>query len=79
MVTNIHPRLLIWWKDLHSSDQTLVRRYLGNLPSLLEFQPNNKIIEATTLFWDCERVVFRFGDIEMTHVLEEIGGLASLV
>lgn len=78
MATNIHPRLLSWWEDLHSSDQPLVRKYLGNLPSLLEIQPNNKIIEATTLFWDCERTVFRFGDIEMTPLLEQIGGLAGI-
>ncbi|XP_075081554.1 uncharacterized protein LOC142166366 [Nicotiana tabacum] len=78
MVTNIRPKLLSWWEDLHFSDQTLVRKYLGDLPSLLEIQPNNKIIEAATLFWDCERSVFRFGDIEMTPLLEEIGGLAGI-
>nr|XP_016469648.1 PREDICTED: uncharacterized protein LOC107791992 [Nicotiana tabacum]XP_016469649.1 PREDICTED: uncharacterized protein LOC107791992 [Nicotiana tabacum] len=79
MVTNIHSRLLSWWEDLHSSDKALVRKYLGNLPSLLEIQPNNMIIEAANLFWDCKRVVFRFGDIEMTSLLEEIGGQAGLV
>ncbi|XP_070028825.1 uncharacterized protein [Nicotiana sylvestris] len=74
----IHPKLLSWWEDLHFSDQALVRKYLGNLPSLLEIQPNNKIIEATTLFRDCERSVFFFGDIEMTPLLEEIEGLAGI-
>jgi len=29
-------------------------------------------------FWDSERSVFRFGNIEMTPLLEEIGGLAGL-
>ncbi|XP_070002182.1 uncharacterized protein [Nicotiana sylvestris] len=38
-----------------------------------------RIIEAATLFWDCERVVFRFGDTEMTRLLEGIEGLAGLV
>jgi len=72
MVTNIHPRLLSWWEDLHSSDQALVRKYLGNFPSLMEVQPNNNIIEAATMFWDCDRSVFHFGEIEMTPLLEEI-------
>ena len=78
MVTNIHPKLLNWWEDLHSSDQTLVRKYLRNLPCLLEIHPDNKIIEAATLFWDSDRSVFRFGDLEMTSLLEEIGGLAGI-
>jgi len=38
----------------------------------LEIQPDNKIVEAATLFWDSERVVFHFRDIEMTPLLEEI-------
>lgn len=79
MVTKIHLRLLSRWKDLHSSDQNLIRKYLGNFPTLLEVQPNNTIIEAATLFWDYERVVFRFRGIEMTLLLEEIGRLADLV
>ena len=74
MVTNIHPKFLNWWEDLHSSDKTLVRKHLGNLPSLLEIQPNNMIIEAATLFWDYERIMFCLRDIEMTPLLEEIGG-----
>nr|XP_009758769.1 PREDICTED: uncharacterized protein LOC104211420 [Nicotiana sylvestris] len=41
-------------------------------------EPNNKLIEAATLFWNSEWAVVRFGDIEMTPLLEEIGGLAGL-
>lgn len=78
MDSNIPPLLLDWCEDLFSSEKKHVRKYLGNLPSLLDIEPNNKLIGAATLFWDSERVVFRFGDIEMTPLLEEIGGLAGL-
>ena len=55
-----------------------MKRVLRNLPYLLDIQPNNVLIEAATMFWDEKRVVFRFGDIEMTPLLEEIGGFAGL-
>jgi len=78
MVANIPPLLLDWWRDLPSGDPNHVKRVLGNLSSLLDLQPNKMLIEAATLFWVNERVVFRFGDIEMTPLLEEIGGFAML-
>ncbi|XP_016451638.1 uncharacterized protein LOC107776276 [Nicotiana tabacum] len=78
MVQNIPPLLLDWWKNLSHSDKNHVKRVLGNLPSLLDIRPNNTLIEVATMFWDEKRVVFRFGDVEMTPLLEEIGGFARL-
>jgi len=78
MVRSIPPLLLDWWKNLSSSDKNHVKRVLVNLPSLLAIQPNNVLIEASTMFWDEKRVVFRFGDIKMTPLLEEIEGFVGL-
>ena len=78
MVRSIPPLLRDWWENLSPSDKNHVKRVLGNLPSLLDIQPNNALIEAATMFWDEKRTIFRFGDIEMTPLLEEIGGFAGL-
>ncbi|XP_075103084.1 uncharacterized protein LOC142177653 [Nicotiana tabacum] len=78
MVRSISPLLLGWWENLSPSDKNHVKIILGNLPSLLDIQPNNVPIEAATMFWDEKRVVFRFGNIKMTSLLEEIRGFAGL-
>jgi len=77
MVQTIPPLLLDWWKNLSPSDKNHVKRVLENL-HLLDIRPNNALIEAFTMFWDEKRAVFCFGDVEMTPLLEEIGGFARL-
>lgn len=39
----------------------------------MNINPYRELIEAATAFWDEMRSVFRFGDVEMTLLLEEIG------
>jgi len=77
MVQNIPSLLIAWWNDLAPCDRNHVRR--GSLLSLLNIQPNRGLIKAATMFWDEKRVVFRFGNIEMTPLLKEIGGFAKLL
>lgn len=74
MVLSVPSQLTAWWVDLGDYGQRVVRGALGHLPSLMDIQPCRDIIEAATVFWDEKRVVFRFGNIEMTPLLEEIGG-----
>lgn len=56
-----------------------MRRVLGDLPSLLNIPPNRALIEAATMFWDEKSAIFRFGNIEMTPLLEEMGGFAKFL
>lgn len=51
----------------------MVEKALGSLPSLMNINPCREIFEDSTAFWGETRSVFRFGDIEMTLLLEEIG------
>lgn len=48
------------------------------MPYLLDLQVNKMLIEAATMFCNKERAVFRFRDIEVTPLFEEIGGFAGL-
>ncbi|XP_060175420.1 uncharacterized protein LOC132606099 [Lycium barbarum] len=74
MVLSIPPQLKAWWIDLGDYGQRVVRGALGHLPSLMNIQPCRDIIDAATVFWDEKRVMFRFGNNEMTPLLEEMGG-----
>lgn len=74
MVWYIPDSLKGWWRDLGIQGQGEVRKVLGHLPSLMEVKPCKELIEAVTAFWDKERMVFRFGDVELTLLLEEIRG-----
>jgi len=67
-----------WWNNLAPCDNNHMRRVLGNLPSLLNIQPKRELIEAATMFWGEKRAFFRFSNIKMAPLLEEIGGCAKL-
>ncbi|KAF3636993.1 hypothetical protein FXO38_23918 [Capsicum annuum] len=68
------PHMKYWWSNLGYYGQSVVEKALGSLPSLININPCRQLIEAATAFWDETRSVFRFGDVEMTPLLEEIGG-----
>ncbi|KAF3659198.1 hypothetical protein FXO37_14061 [Capsicum annuum] len=68
------PHMKYWWSDLGYYGQSVVEKALGSLPSLININPCRQLIEAATAFWDETKSVFRFGDVEMTPLLEEIGG-----
>lgn len=63
-----------WWLDLGYHGQSMVKKVLGNFPSLMQVTLCRELSEATTTFWDETRSVFRFGDIDMTQLLKKIRG-----
>ncbi|KAK4340324.1 hypothetical protein RND71_041786 [Anisodus tanguticus] len=56
-----------------------IRRRLGCLVSLFNIFPDQHLVRALIHFWDPDRVVFRFGDFEMTPTLEEISYFTDLI
>lgn len=79
MVLDIPPKLKAWWRNLGETAQSKVRKKLGHLPLLMEVTACREIIEASVTFWDEEKVLFRFGENEITPLLEEIGGFIENV
>ncbi|KAK4348258.1 hypothetical protein RND71_034597 [Anisodus tanguticus] len=69
----------IWWTNFDLGSQMAIRRRLGCLVSLFDIFPDQHLVRALIHFWDPDRVVFRFGDFEMTPTFEEIGYFTNLI
>lgn len=52
----------------------MVKKVLRRLPSLKQVTLCRELIEVAIAFWEEKRLVFRFTDVEMTPLLEKIGG-----
>jgi len=74
IMTKIPFELQLWWNDLGKEGQDEVRKYLKDLPDLLNIQPRGDIIRALVAHWDSAHNVFHFSDFELTPTLEEIAG-----
>ena len=72
MVTKTLDILRIWWDNLKDSQKSEISANLGHLPSIMDFKVWPTFIEVITSFWDDKKIVFRFGDVEITPTLEEI-------
>ncbi|KAH0700949.1 hypothetical protein KY284_015164 [Solanum tuberosum] len=72
MVTETPNLLRVWWYNLNAYQKRELSIHLGHLPSIMNLGVWPKFIEVVTRFWDDERMVFRFGDVEMTPTVEEI-------
>ena len=72
MVTQASDILRIWWGNLKECQKREISIYLGHLPSIINFKVWPTFIEVITRFWDDKKMVFRFGDVEITPTLEEI-------
>ncbi|XP_070056811.1 uncharacterized protein [Nicotiana tomentosiformis] len=64
--------------DIIKDDTVIFSAGKSKVIKLIIKQPNKELIEADTLFWDEKGVVFQFGNIGMTPLLEEIGGFTKL-
>ncbi|KAH0679329.1 hypothetical protein KY284_020414 [Solanum tuberosum] len=72
MVTETSNLLRVWWNNLNAYQKRKLSIYLGHLLSIMNLKVWPKFIEVVTQFWDNERMVFRFRDVEMTPTVEEI-------
>ncbi|KAH0694243.1 hypothetical protein KY285_021340 [Solanum tuberosum] len=72
MVTETPNLLRVWWYNLNAYQKRELSIHLGHLPSIMNLKVWPKFIEVVTQFWDDERMVFRFGHVEMTPTVEEI-------
>ncbi|KAH0765390.1 hypothetical protein KY285_001261 [Solanum tuberosum] len=72
MVTETPNLLRVWWYNLNAYQKRELSIHLSYLPSIMNLKVWPKFIEVVTRFWDDERMVFRFGDVEMTPTVEEI-------
>uniref|UniRef100_M0ZX33 Uncharacterized protein n=1 Tax=Solanum tuberosum TaxID=4113 RepID=M0ZX33_SOLTU len=72
MVTETPNLLRVWWYNLNAYQKRELSIHLGHLPSIMNLEVWHEFIEVVTRFWDDERMVFRFGDVEMTPTVEEI-------
>ncbi|XP_075093114.1 uncharacterized protein LOC142172928 isoform X1 [Nicotiana tabacum] len=74
IMTKIPFELRLWWNDLGKEGQDKVKKYLKDLPDLLNIQPRGDIIRSLVTCWDSAHNVFHFSDFELTPTLEEIAG-----
>ncbi|WMV15656.1 hypothetical protein MTR67_009041 [Solanum verrucosum] len=72
MITKTPNLLRFWWDNLNGYQKREVSIHMGNLSSIMKLQVWPEFIEVITRFWDSERMVFRFGDGEITPTIEEI-------
>ena len=72
MVTRCPDLLYKWWNNLDEVARTQVKTSLGHLTTLMDMHVYPGFIQVITRFWDSERMVFRFGEVEMTPTIEEI-------
>ena len=79
MVVKVNPTLEIWWKDIHRNRELEANELLGSLTALISVESDRHLIKALLKFWDTERLVFKFKDLELTPTIEEVGGFVVLI
>ena len=79
MVTQAPDILRVWWGNLKECQKREISIYLGHLPSIMNFKVWTTFIQVITRFWDDKKMVFRFGDVEITSTLEEIKDYLDLI
>ncbi|XP_049343488.1 uncharacterized protein LOC125807795 [Solanum verrucosum] len=72
MVVEAPVLLKIWYNDLTVVHKRVLNKYIGALTELLNMVGWPELIEVLTGYWDNEKMVFRFGTMEITPTIEEI-------
>ena len=57
---------------MNNYDKMIVRKHIGLLPSLLAMNAWPGLIETMVKFWDSEKMVFWFGEVELAPTIDKI-------
>ncbi|KAK4723565.1 hypothetical protein R3W88_026344 [Solanum pinnatisectum] len=72
MIVEAPALLKIWYNDINTFHKRDLNKYIGALTELINMVGWPKPVEVLTGYWDNERMVFRFGTMEITPTIEEI-------
>ncbi|KAH0734821.1 hypothetical protein KY285_010528 [Solanum tuberosum] len=71
-VVEVPVLLKMWYNDLTVVHKRALNKYIGALTELINMVGWPELIEVLTGYWHNEKMVFRFGTIEITPTIEEI-------
>ncbi|KAK4733569.1 hypothetical protein R3W88_007830 [Solanum pinnatisectum] len=72
MVVEAPVLLKMWYNDLNVFHKRDLSKYVGALTELINIVGWPELVEVLTGYWDNERMVFRFGTMEITPTIKEI-------
>ncbi|XP_049365515.1 uncharacterized protein LOC125830374 [Solanum verrucosum] len=72
MVVESLVLLKMWYNDLIVVYKIVLNKYIGALTELINMVGWPELIEGLTGYWDNDKMVFRFGTMEITPIIEEI-------
>ncbi|KAK4715810.1 hypothetical protein R3W88_014148 [Solanum pinnatisectum] len=72
MVVEAPALLKMWYNDLNAFHKRDLNKYVEALTELINMVGWPELVEVLTGYWDNERMVFRFGTMEITLIIEEI-------
>ena len=72
MVVEASFLLKIWHNDLDRDHKRTLNKYMGVLTEFINMSGWPELIEVLIGYWDNERIVFRFGTVEITPTIEKI-------
>ncbi|KAK4710383.1 hypothetical protein R3W88_004896 [Solanum pinnatisectum] len=72
MVIEAPALLKMWYNDLNTFHKRDLNKYIGALTELINMVGWPELVEVLTGYWDNVRMVFRFGTMEITPIIEEI-------
>ena len=72
MVTKAPDLLHVWWGKLNEIQMRDISIHLGYLPSIMDFKVWPTFIEVITQICDNDKMVLKFGNVEITPTLKKI-------